>query len=68
MPTAQSAEQKWEVMKMKDKIHWIDLGDGEYKCPKCGKEFIFGLDIQTLSRCFPYCPNCGTKMREEINE
>lgn len=68
MTTVQSAEQKWEVMKMKDKIHWIYLGDGEYKCPKCGRKFIYGLDVQTLSKYFPSCPNCGTKMGEEANE
>ena len=47
---------------MKDKLYWIDLGDFEYKCPKCGKEFITGLDIQTFSKYFPSCPKCGAKM------
>jgi DNA-directed RNA polymerase subunit RPC12/RpoP len=49
---------------MEDKLHWIDLGDGEYKCPKCSREFMNGLDIQTFSKYFPSCPNCGTKMSE----
>lgn len=49
---------------MKDTLHWIGLGDGEYKCPKCGREFIHGLDIQTFSKHFSSCPNCGAKMEE----
>jgi DNA-directed RNA polymerase subunit RPC12/RpoP len=53
------------MRKMEDKLHWIDLGDGEYKCPKCSREFMNGLDIQTFSKYFPSCPNCGAEMGSE---
>jgi len=50
------------------KEHWIDLGDGEYKCSKCSREFIFGLNIQIFSKSFSSCPNCGAKMETESEE
>lgn len=50
---------------MKDKPCWIDLGNGEYKCPKCSRKFIYGLDIQTFSKYFPSCPNCGVGIEVE---
>lgn len=50
-------------MNKEDKLYWLDLGDGEYKCPKCKAEFITGLDIQTFSKLFLRCPKCGAKMK-----
>lgn len=50
------------------KVHWIDLGDGEYKCPKCSSEFIFGLDIKTFTESFPSCPKCAAKMDKTESE
>lgn len=42
--------------------NWIDLGEGEYKCPVCKQRFIFGLDKDTMLKAFPYCPKCYAKM------
>lgn len=50
------------------KEHWIDLGDGEYKCPKCRSKFIFGLDIQAFTKAFPNCPRCRAKMDKAEKE
>ncbi len=47
---------------------WVDLGDGEYKCPVCKTEFIYGLSIKKLIKYFPTCPKCGADMRGDDNE
>jgi DNA-directed RNA polymerase subunit RPC12/RpoP len=44
-------------------MKWIDLGNGEYRCSKCKKEFIFGLDLSTFIKAFPFCPICGADMK-----
>ena len=43
-------------------IKWIDLNNGEYKCPVCKSKFIYVLSIDKLIKSFPTCPICGAKM------
>lgn len=50
--------------------HWIvkgDDGDNEmYHCSNCGEEQFF--DNYYEQEKFPYCPMCGSKMDESVNE
>ena len=51
--------------------HWIVKGDDDmdnemYHCSKCGEEQFF--DNYYEQEKFPYCPMCGAKMDERVDE
>lgn len=48
-------------------MNWIDLGGGEYQCPKCRNTFINGMELKIFSKYFPLCPICGAEMRGSEN-
>ena len=46
---------------------WIDQKHGTYKCSSCGNLLDFG-GVNAGRGDANYCPNCGSKMDEEIND
>ena len=42
--------------------HWIEECDGTSRCNECGSS------IFTVQNWFNYCPNCGARMNDEVEE
>ena len=53
---------------IKKRAVWVNQGDGDWSCSKCGEMFTFDAygDIHPKHDCgCNYCPNCGAKMDGE---
>ena len=48
-----------------ENVGWMDLGDGEFKCPYCKSEYITGWwNLSQMTTTFPTCPRCNSNMKE----
>ena len=57
---AKEAEEKLrELLENEQTGHWIPQGDSNYKCSKCGVQWVFPEGSPEDNGAY-YCPMCGS--------